>query len=419
MDATQVKPVFVMSKHLPNDIDIPTMCRAGERVVGTGCIEGAYHDGGLWRVYAKTIAGSALLLAKGLSIGNRRVATEATNPFISEGSNFERPRTRLTLGPMPFSISDEELTRGLEKEKLNIRSEITSEKARLKDRTWTGWKTGRRLVWIELPVSPPRKTIQIGPLSIDLYYREMRNQTSKCWNCKEFGHRSVDCSLDTVCFVCKQTGHKKGDAACNLGFNGIEEDASNKAEHYPDNDLQGDLGTEDDEGGSETVAFSYIDIPQIARITDGTKVTSSPGESYVITSMDEPLPDDVSLPAETSANEDLVDTNQGASGNNNDERVIRKVKLIRRTYAEVTSQGESSQSEDESFTKQQSRKAKQHKASKSMPCLKKKTGTKSGTKHGLQQTAITSFTGMGAKRLVTETSPDVGAQGSMSQRFKR
>ena len=63
MDATQVKPVFVMSKHLPNDIDIPAMCRAGERVVGNGCIEGAYHDGGLWRVYAKTIAGSALLLA--------------------------------------------------------------------------------------------------------------------------------------------------------------------------------------------------------------------------------------------------------------------------------------------------------------------------------------------------------------------
>ena len=420
-NAAQIDPVFVMSKHLPNDIDIPTICKAGEKVAGAAGIEGAYHDGGLWRVYAKTIAGRVFLLANGLTIGNRRVATEATNPFISEGSNVERPRTRLTLGPMPFSISDEVLTRSLEKENIHTRSDITSEKARLKDRTWTGWKTGRRFVWIELPVSPLRKTLQVGQLKVDMYYREMRDQTSKCWNCKEFGHRSVDCSLEVRCFVCKKTGHKKGDAACNLGFNDCEADATNMSEQQSDNDLQGSLGAEDEEGDGVTLALSYIDIPQVARIDAGIRDPLPQGDRYVITDTELPLPADVSLPAESSENEDHLNSNQGASGKDmpkeNDKRVKRKV--TRRTYAEVASQGESSSSEDETNTPLQTRRARKHNTHKSVPCLKNKSGVKHVAKDGFQQTAITSFAGMGAKRSVPETSPDAEVKGSMSQKQKR
>ena len=52
----------------------------------------------------------------------------------------------------------------------------------------------------------------------------------------------------------------------------------------------------------------YFDIPQIARIADGTKVSSSQ-ERYVIIAVDELLPADVSLPFVTCTNEDHVNTN--------------------------------------------------------------------------------------------------------------
>ena len=50
LGASQVEPVFILSKHLPDGIDIPTLCRAAEAVSGSSSIVGAYGDGGLWRL---------------------------------------------------------------------------------------------------------------------------------------------------------------------------------------------------------------------------------------------------------------------------------------------------------------------------------------------------------------------------------
>ena len=42
----KVEPVFILSKFLPDKVDVPTMCRAGERVVGSGGIDGGVPDWG-------------------------------------------------------------------------------------------------------------------------------------------------------------------------------------------------------------------------------------------------------------------------------------------------------------------------------------------------------------------------------------
>ena len=208
----------MLSRHLPDRIDIPTVCRAAESVAGPGSIVGAYGDGGLWRLYPRTHTGKATLLAKGLYIGNLRVPLETVNPFIIDGQTTERPATRLTAGPMPMSISDEALVRALESINIKIRSKVMEEMARIndKDRKLTDWKTCKRFMWIELPTTPPKEYLEVGPSRVKLRYKEMYEQSLKCWNCQEVGHRSSECVKDPVCHACNKPGHKKGDPECAL-----------------------------------------------------------------------------------------------------------------------------------------------------------------------------------------------------------
>ena len=255
---TSVEPVFVLSKNLPDKVDIIGMCSAGERVVGTSGIEGAYQDGGLWRIYPMSPAGRIMLLSRGINIGGLRVSVEATNPFILQGQDAEQPSTRLTVGPLPRSISDDVVLRALEKSNIRVRSKVMWEMARFRDRSLTDWKTMRRFLWIELPSSPPQEFIQMGPCKVKISYREFRDQTTKCYNCQQFGHRSSECQADPVCFVCKQTGHKKGDPACTghaasrpAGFDDSQRGKSHQGPSYrpgdydlsdDDNNRRGGLG---------------------------------------------------------------------------------------------------------------------------------------------------------------------------------
>ena len=189
MDTTQVEPVFILTKNLPDKIDIPGICRASERVSGTGSVCGAFVDGGLWRVYPRTAVGRAKLLADGITIGGKRVPTEAINPFLIRGTDKEHPATRLLVGPLSLSYSSEAIERNLERMGVRLRSKMQNENARLRDRTMTDWTTCRRFVWIDLPEVPLKEYVQMGPLRVKLHYREMQQQNTKCWNCGELGHR--------------------------------------------------------------------------------------------------------------------------------------------------------------------------------------------------------------------------------------
>ena len=409
--AAHVEPVFIESMHLPDNIDIPTMCRAAERVVGSAGIEGAFPDGGLWRVYPMTPVGRAKLLANGLDIGGKWVATDAANPFIMRGHNLDQPSTRLTVGPLPFSMSDDAVIRALEREGLKIRGKMSWEMARLKDRTMTGWKSGRRIIWIELPATPPRKLLEVGPLRVEIYYREMREQTAKCWNCKKFGHRSAQCPVDTVCFVCHEPGHKKGDAMCNLGVN-VDQDSSDdeselgRVEGQSEADLQGHQGTDDEGRDGETSAERYVIIPQAACITNGAR-DPLPAVSTPKTAEKIPLPPDSE---DDVATRTVLATRKGTS----------KVKPVSRTYAEVVSQGEcsssSSSEEEDKVEKVPFKVAARKSKSKRAKAAAGRKVTSGGNAGKMRQSDITSFAGMSKKRIGTETSPDFDHKGSQSQK---
>ena len=150
IETPQVEPVFIMTKYLSKEVDIPGICMASEKVSGVGSVCGAYSDGGLWRVYPRTAVGRAKLLANGITIGGKRVPTESINPFLIRVTDAEHPATRLLVGPLPISYSTEAIERNLEKMGMRLRSKMQWENARLRDRTLTDWRTCRRFVWIDL-----------------------------------------------------------------------------------------------------------------------------------------------------------------------------------------------------------------------------------------------------------------------------
>lgn len=209
------EPVFIMSKYLPDKIDVITMCRSAEVVSGVGSIKGAYGDGGLWRIYPKTAVARALLISKGITINRQRIQPELINPFILQGSDSEIPATRLSVGPLAFSYSDEFIIRNLEKLGLRLRSKLIWENERYKDKSMSDWANGKRFVWIDLPKVPPKEFVYFGSAKVKLFYREMREQRIKCYNCQQFGHKAQDCTSDPVCFACSEVGHKKDDPICS------------------------------------------------------------------------------------------------------------------------------------------------------------------------------------------------------------
>ena len=209
-----VEPVFIMSKYLPDKIDVITMCRSAEAISGVGSVKGAYGDGGLWRIYPKTAVARALLLSKGITINRQRIQPESINPFILQGSDSEIPATRLSVGPLAFSYSDEFIIRNLESLGLRLRSKLVWENERFRDRTMSDWNNGKRFVWIDLPETPPKEFVNFGSAKVKLFYREMKEQRTRCYNCQQFGHRAADCPNDPVCFACGEVGHKKDDPIC-------------------------------------------------------------------------------------------------------------------------------------------------------------------------------------------------------------
>ena len=215
INLSSTEPVFIMSRYLPDNVDVISMCRAAEAVSGAGSVKGAFGDGGLWRIYPKTAVARALLLSKGISVNKQRIQPESINPFILQGTDSEIPATRLSVGPLAFSYSDEFIIRHLESLGLRLRSKLVWENERFKDRSMSDWNNGKRFVWIDLPENPPDEFVRFGSAKVKLFYREMKQQRMKCRSCLQFGHRAADCTNDPVCYACGEVGHKSNDPICS------------------------------------------------------------------------------------------------------------------------------------------------------------------------------------------------------------
>ena len=148
-----VPPVFLMCSTLlaaeQKDYTVAVICSAAERVTGFNSIFGDQRIGNLWRVYLRDIDARVALLTRGVTLRGVQVTPKDKNPFIVVDNKGEReiPATRLTIGNLPLSFSNEEISKYISKlPSVNVRSSLMEERARDDSGKLTHWKTGRRVI---------------------------------------------------------------------------------------------------------------------------------------------------------------------------------------------------------------------------------------------------------------------------------
>ena len=210
-------PVFIKADNIPRDVTIFEICAAAEEVSGPVTIDGAICISGLWRISPLYEASRIKILANGISIRGCTIGVENVNPFTLRGDD-ESVGTKLYIGNLPFSYSSETVKKHLQAAGISLRSNIVWEKARGPDGSLSDWKTGRRMVWINVPMKPLNRFMKMGNgFSATLYYKEMKD-SRKCNKCLQYGHIAKYCEQDEVCHTCKKPGHRKGDPICDLGI---------------------------------------------------------------------------------------------------------------------------------------------------------------------------------------------------------
>ena len=221
-----VPPVFVPCRNLPDggDTDKPytvhEICAAAEKTSGYNTIIGAQRIGGLWRLYPKTMDSRTTLLLKALEIRHHTVTLFDKNPFIVRTLQGEReaPTTKLIIGNLPISYSNEDIERKLVQIGCEPHSKLLMERDRDEKGGLTRWLTGRRFVYIKVPTRPLPEKINIGPATATLYHREQKQnpENAVCSRCLATGHRASSCVSDVVCRTCKKSGHKSGHPSCPM-----------------------------------------------------------------------------------------------------------------------------------------------------------------------------------------------------------
>ena len=208
-------PIFIKADKIPGDVSIYEICAAAEEISGPVTIDGAMCISGLWRICPLYEASRIKILANGIQLRGCTVGVESINPYTLRGD--DSAGTKLYIGNLPFSYSSEAIKKHLQAAGLTLRSEIVWEKARGPDGSLSDWKTGRRMVWVNVPLKPLNRFMKMGNgFSAVLYYKEMK-ESRRCNKCLQYGHIAKYCEQEEVCFTCKKPGHKKGDPKCDLG----------------------------------------------------------------------------------------------------------------------------------------------------------------------------------------------------------
>ena len=219
-----VQPVFLVNNSLPATEEKPysvsELCSAAEKVCGYNNMEGAQRIRGLWRLYPKTQQARIDLLSKGLTLRGTTVMPRDVNPFIlgqtsGDAETPEKPTTKLIIGDIPISCSNEEIRKAIENMKgVQLRSTIIEERDRDEKGKLTRWKTGRRFAYIDVPQTPLPKALDISIFRASLYHKEQR--VPNCSNCLGQNHHHSTCGKPVKCRQCYQDGHRKGDPECQL-----------------------------------------------------------------------------------------------------------------------------------------------------------------------------------------------------------
>ncbi|KAL8609418.1 hypothetical protein ACOMHN_006605 [Nucella lapillus] len=204
------------------------ICAAAEKVCGHNNIDGAQRIGSLWRIYPCSREGRNKLLVQGFILRGVHLNVKSQNPFVvrnvTDGVTDERevqtPATKLVIGNVPLSFSDDDLLKTVKQLQVSIRSKLILERDRDENGKMTHWKTGRRILYIGVPNVPLQKNVQIGPFRASLYHKEQKlireQKDAECRNCLRKGHQTRKCQNPIKCQQCYCDGHKAGDPECKL-----------------------------------------------------------------------------------------------------------------------------------------------------------------------------------------------------------
>ena len=188
-----------------------------------------------------------MLLLKGTEVRNLTVNPFDKNPYIVKTPDGEKEvqTTKLIIGNLPISYSNDEIERKLLQLGCERQSKLMMERDRDERGGLTRWLTGRRLVYIRIPdralpekitigsaiekisigsaienisIGSAIEKITIGSAIATLYHREQKNKpgNSTCSRCFTKGHLASSRTNDVVCRTCRQPGHKSGHPSCPL-----------------------------------------------------------------------------------------------------------------------------------------------------------------------------------------------------------
>lgn len=189
------------------------VCVAAEASCGKGSVHGAQQIGALWRLYLKSKVAKLDIITKGIILRGVKTDLVPRNPFLTRGTEGQDvPVTKLYVGNVPISYSDEEITKGLEKIGVKMLSKLDMERVRGPDGKLTNWVTGRRMVWIEIPKSPLPRLVDCGLFKAVIFHKEMIKEM-ECRKCFGRGHKAKECVQEERCRRCKEVGHRAADCS--------------------------------------------------------------------------------------------------------------------------------------------------------------------------------------------------------------
>ena len=176
-----VSTLFVSANALPavtstDFIGGLEICRAMEKVVGVGNVDGSIRISGLWRLQVKNEKSRTVLLTQGISIRGLNITVLSKNPYLVDNQES----VKLIIGNLPFSISNEEIKLSLISNGAKAVSTIKWEHYReLKDPSdpdkipgLTSFKTGRRFCYIAKPSTPLPANLKVANnFTAYLYYK--------------------------------------------------------------------------------------------------------------------------------------------------------------------------------------------------------------------------------------------------------
>ena len=148
------------------------------------------------------------------------------NPYLVrslDGKEEEKQATKVIVGNVPISFSDQEILKSVQELGCTLRSKLILERDRDEKGklTVTHWLTGRRIIYVSVPRELLPKFIQVGPFKASVYHREhkniLREAAADCRNCLQKGqHKTADCPNPGKCRQCLADGHRAGDNVCSL-----------------------------------------------------------------------------------------------------------------------------------------------------------------------------------------------------------